>query len=928
MRLLKGTLHNFGSFADAEIDLSEVSVGVVMGHNGAGKSTAVVDSVTWCLFGECRVATDAMVRLGADEMSVEWAFDLNNQLYRVLRKRSLKTERGNSELSVSLWDGAAWTPVAVGMKPAQKKLFELLNSDYQLLTTTGFLLQGQADQFSRSTAGERKAILAQILRLDQYGPLKQAAMKHLTIADAKHEEKASQLTALDAEAATAESLEAHHAEVTSTLAESQKAIEQLEQLQQDVTAKKAALTAELEQLAAIPEQLTALQTRQTSLGDSHRAMTTRRERAAKILGNREMIEAKVKEEESVRQSQSMLAEDRAFLVAEVVSAQSRATSILGDLAAMPAQQSRLEEQQSAVRGQMAGLQERRERAAKILEQRATIEAKVKDEAACREQAQAIDDDLKQLRNESAGMAQAVKDLQPKILGGLDLQRRVSEAKAEVDRQVQQARTERDTLQRAYDRDVEACRMLEQVPCGPDLQGRCQFTLSAVQLKNGLAARSQALAAQLTDPEAIAPTATAVLRDVIGQHLDWEQAGYPAQAGVIEGQIQANEAKQREFELKRDALIEQRHSLATFTALLPELAAAEREIAQVDQDLTQRGQELAQIEQDLQAVHARAAERARVKEGVGAELTTLQLKLTDCQALLQIRQQTLDELATFTALLPELASSEREVVTVDEDLARIDDDLGRIHQERERLYSKLADRDRLTTEQDRLSVEWQQDSLLLTRLRTDGQTALGRLKELELELKSAQEAGRQAASLRQECEALCIEGRHFEALATAYTQIPVLILESSIPLLEEEANRILSKISTAGLRVTLDTQKALKSRDGLAETLDIKVRDVFGERLLENYSGGERARVDLAVRIGLSKLLANRAGARLETLVVDEAFAAVDREGVEQLIECLPMLSQEFPLVLFVTHDEVFKGSIAQQIIVSKGANGSTVEIVA
>ncbi|MFZ3015337.1 MAG: SbcC/MukB-like Walker B domain-containing protein, partial [Nitrospira sp.] len=169
---------------------------------------------------------------------------------------------------------------------------------------------------------------------------------------------------------------------------------------------------------------------------------------------------------------------------------------------------------------------------------------------------------------------------------------------------------------------------------------------------------------------------------------------------------------------------------------------------------------------------------------------------------------------------------------------------------------------------------------------------------------------------------------FQMLAAAYTQIPVLILESSIPLLEEEANRILGKISSSGLRVTLETQKALKSRDGLAETLDINVRDVFGERMLECFSGGERARVDLAIRIGLSRLLANRAGARLETLVVDEAFAAVDREGVEQLVECLPMLTEEFPVILFITHDESFKSSIAQQILVSKDGSGSVVEIIA
>lgn len=932
MRLLTGTLHNFGSFADAEIDLSQVSVGVVMGSNGAGKSTAVVDSVTWCFFGECRVATDAMVRLGADEMSVEWEFGLNDRRYRVLRKRSLKTERGNSELSVSLDDGAAWTPVAVGMKPAQKKLFELLNSDYQLLTATGFLLQGQADRFSRSTSGERKAILAQILRLDQYGPLKQAANRHCTSAAAKHEEKSAQLTALDAEAETADSLEARHAEVTSALAESEKALAQLEQQQQELTTKKAALTAELEQLAAIPEQLTALQIRQERLDESHRAMIIRRERAAKILAQRDTIEAKVKEEASVRQAQAMLEEDRTWLAAEVVAEQTRVSSIQSDLAAIPAQRVRLEGQQAAVRAQMTGLQARRERAAKILGNRAEIEAKYTEEAQLEQEFErmVVEEDelgqaIDQLVHDQAVVLEHVND-------GFTFQRELAEGVAEVARLVGEYRQESDRLEEEIGRDDKTVGLLTQVPCGTDLQAKCQFTLQAVTVQGALSAKRKAFgerwAATLDNAESIAPAAVAAVRVLEARLSAWDERHHQQEADRLATHLTTLREDRTTRRARKETIQKERKALTTFTALVPELASAEREVTQVDQDLAQRGQELAQIEQDLQALHVRTAERERVKGEADAAWDILTARQRDVETRLQSHQRALDDLAAFTALVPELASAEREVLTVDEDLVRLDDDLGRIQAERERLESRMTARANLTIDHESLTASWNHNQTYLMRLRIDSQTAIGRLKELELELKGAQEAKRKAVELRQDCAALCLEGRQFQTLATAYAQIPVLILESSIPLLEEEANLILSKISQSGMRVRFDTQRTLKSRDGLAETLDIVVRDVFGERPYESFSGGERARLDLAMRVGLSRLLANRAGAKIETLVVDEAFAAVDQEGVESLVECLPMLSEEFPLLLFVTHDENFKSSVVQQIIVHKSATGSTVEVMA
>jgi DNA repair exonuclease SbcCD ATPase subunit len=51
---------------------------------------------------------------------------------------------------------------------------------------------------------------------------------------------------------------------------------------------------------------------------------------------------------------------------------------------------------------------------------------------------------------------------------------------------------------------------------------------------------------------------------------------------------------------------------------------------------------------------------------------------------------------------------------------------------------------------------------------------------------------------------------------------------------------------------------------------------------EMFSGGEAFRINFAIRIALSKLLARRAGAPLPTLVIDEGFGTQDNLGLEKI----------------------------------------------
>ena len=130
-----------------------------------------------------------------------------------------------------------------------------------------------------------------------------------------------------------------------------------------------------------------------------------------------------------------------------------------------------------------------------------------------------------------------------------------------------------------------------------------------------------------------------------------------------------------------------------------------------------------------------------------------------------------------------------------------------------------------------------------------------------------------------------------------------------------------------MRVVIDTQKQLKSRDALAETLDIRISDPAGERPYENFSGGEQFRVNFAIRLALSRVLARRAGARLQTLVIDEGFGSQDLNGRQRLVEAINTIQGDFERILVITHVDELRDAFQRRIEVEKGPAGSIISVI-
>jgi len=160
-------------------------------------------------------------------------------------------------------------------------------------------------------------------------------------------------------------------------------------------------------------------------------------------------------------------------------------------------------------------------------------------------------------------------------------------------------------------------------------------------------------------------------------------------------------------------------------------------------------------------------------------------------------------------------------------------------------------------------------------------------------------------------------------------VPALLIEQALPQIEEKANDLLDRLSDGQMSVRFVTQAEYKDkkRDDLKETLDIQISDSAGIRNYEMYSGGEAFRVNFALRLALSEILAQRKGARLQTLVIDEGFGSQDIQGRQRLIEAINLVKNDFAKILVITHLEELKDAFPSRIEIEKGDRGSIIHVI-
>jgi exonuclease SbcC len=1005
-------LQDFMSYASLDLDLTGVHSAVLSGPNGAGKST-LLDAMTYALWDRARAGAEELIRLGQPEMWVELQFEMDGQVYKVVRRRTRKKGAQTQVTFAQMGpDGEFVSLEGTGVRETQARINAVLRMGYETFVNSAFILQGRADQFTTKTPRDRKALLAEILGLQHYDDLAAKARDRWKGAQAKAD-------ALEAEQAEVREVLAARQDTQDRLGAAREAATSVEGLlaqardrQQRLLAEEAGLKAAQDEIATAQEARKAAEAEQARLAEEAAA------HAKQMAATRAQLASRAEVEAAYARFEALTAEDQAHRARQdALHAVERRQAATRQEAQAARHAVALERQ--GLEAELATLLRERQQHQDVLADRARIEQARAQLVQAREAEAAHLDQAGRFRQLDERRAALERQLELARLRQED-ERREREARlaraltAAAELPAVQAATDElvQELKRYEIAAVEQDRVKEK---GFGYKAAKERAEAAIEADRGRIRAVEAKLAQLAveleihaggrkhlviERSHACPLCRTELDEerLAGIRQAYEQEIADLEAGITRHEHEAAEAERlrqetrsryaallRELERRepaqqrlgelRQRLTDLKAAQAEADALAQELAAAAapalpEPLVKEREDVTRALAELA-YDPAAQAVLASRVADLKWAEARGWQLeqalaatSKIEARQPDLEArLAELGQREQALSAEWEAKLAALDEEARLVGHDAAGMAEVQAELAGLAGARERhlelqkqllwlegagalearLEAEAAHQARRVAEialqlatlerrLDRLPY-WQQEhaaaTVELERLATQARKLHEDVGKLEAEIARLDALEAKLADKQAAWKAALEEVRTFKELSEAFGKngIQALIIENALPELEEEANRLLSRITDNRMHVRLATQKEKKT-GGVGETLEIYISDEVGTRNYEMYSGGEAFRVNFALRLALSRLLARRAGARLQTLVIDEGFGTQDEKGRERLVEAINAVSNEFKRILVITHVRELKDAFNTTIEVSKRGGVSEVKLSA
>lgn len=1002
------TLKNFLSYSKANLDFRGLHTVCICGSNGAGKSS-LLEAITWAIWGQSRAGTeDDVIHSGAKEARVDFTFQMSPmQTYRVIRSHP---RGGTSVLELQVETPGGFRAItAKGLRATQELILQHIKLDYDTFANSAYLRQGRADEFMVKRPSDRKQILAELLKLNQYDDLEESSKdlsRHFKI----RAEESSRLLA-----GMKEQLQGRE-EIAQQKQDLAQELNQLQQLQELEKTNLQGLLVIQHQRKTWEEQLEFAQKQHKSLlDDGERLKKEQSSLRAQLDPIEDIVQQKAEIEVGYSQYQQLQSQeevlgvkfenfthwqelkqqkqhelDQDFKVLEQKLQQARATlniliqqeeevgKTLAKIGEVEAAFARL----TSAREDLARLDQLQMQVSPLLRKRINLQTQVD-----REQASLV------------ARLELLEVTQNELKFREENQNQLQESVTEVEMQMEGMEKKRVYLQRVQEKGQERRHFIER--------------LQAQQREyEGILEKFEQKLQMLQTPDAICPLCEYPLdEDHWNRVIDKTKEEYrdtEGQLWVVREQIAFSD---REIQVLRqeyrevskqlihyDYLLERRGQLA---AKLENNSCNRKRLQEISQEredlkelLQSRGyvpdqqQELQQLDIYLQKLNydeqkhilarneverwrwsevrlgqmnddlKRQAEIRARKPEIQEQIVKLEIDINQynnnssiSQEMKYIKKQISDigydgenhqktRLALRKAQVWQLRH--QQLITVTRQYPELQD---RLQELTASLHFRLSEQQRLIEQvnqiQEQLAntanhldqIQVLEEQTAIRRKELDKRIAqLGRLEQMAIQLEALQ---KQYEEQQQQLQEHCKQNRIYQELAQAFGKngIQTLMIENILPQLEAGANQLLSRLSANQLHVQFVTQKAArgskakKKNTKLIETLDILIADARGTRAYETYSGGEAFRINFAIRLALAKLLAQRAGAALQLLIVDEGFGTQDKEGCDRLISAINTIAPDFACILTVTHIPHLKEAFQVRIEVNKNQQGSQLSLL-
>ncbi|MDD2921108.1 MAG: SMC family ATPase [Anaerolineales bacterium] len=849
-----------------ELDFSSFDLACISGHNGAGKSS-LLDAMTWALFGEARGKSADVINLNQNVKAAEVAltFEYEGNLFRV--QRTLPRGKSTTLEFQILDDGQRTTG-------EERSLVVRPQSSWRPLT-------------EKSTSATQ-ARIEQTLRMD-YETFINASFFLQGKADQFTQKKASERKTILSAILGLEIWDEYKARA----AEKRKLIESDVQ---EIDGRVAEIDLELGEEDARKTRLAELEKSLAQLSSARAAQETTLENIRKnatLIGEQKKLVETLSA--SLERSRAALANLQSRL-----SEKESERETYADLASRAKEIESARELWQTTRKELETLEKTASQFREHDERRQPLLREIEVEKAKLEQEFAT---LSNQLSEISGQLLVVSDLQLQIEAAqkslLDVEAKIQERgeletqRNELREKFAALRVSNEALKKEMDEIKKRIDALEETHgaacpvCGQELtESHRQFTLDELN-KDGKVKGDQFRDNKKSMEESQKQIASYELRIAELSSLDNERVKYSSAISQLTERVESFQSDEKEWNKtgkKRLAEITKELEKETFAA------DARKQLAKLNKELAKLGYDA-------------AAHDAKRKEEI--ELRGAEEEYQKLDKAREIIKQIESEIANLKL---EIGNRESEVKNGEADY--------RLAQENLEATGAAPD---LNKVEDALSA--------LREDENDARAQVGAARQKVDALTTLRARKKEYANQREELNQQIMRHKTLER-AFGKDGVPALLIEQALPQIENKANDLLERLSDGQMSIRFVTQAEYKDkkRGDLKETLDIQISDGGGARAYEMYSGGEAFRINFAIRLALSEILAQRKGARLQTLVIDEGFGSQDAQGRQRLIEAINLVRNDFAKILVITHLDELKDAFPNRIEVEKTERGSTVKV--
>lgn len=891
-------LKNFLSYGDQiqTIDFGTYNLICLSGKNGHGKS-ALLDAITWALWGHARKlsgmakADQGLLRLGQTQMMVCLDLVCNNQQYRIRREFMQTYGKPVTLLDFGMLDQSEKfiSLTEKTIRDTQAKIDSMLHLTFEAFINSAFLRQGQANEFSKKSPKERKEVLAAILGIDRYESIRKLASERIrTIGNQKLH--------LSSVAQKIEQELAHGPTISQQLLE-------LQEKQKNILAHEDQLTNRIKQLDQEYQ----------SLATEHQKITLLEYQAVQLLQEQQKGHQQLQEVfQQWRNTHAQLLHQKDFACLEEQK-KLLVNAIAGHQQSLQNQlvlkQKFLTLKEHATQRLTIFNEEKSAHITdkKIALERLSLEKKQSEQTIenVQQSINKIDGQLDALQKDIATLI--IDEQLPAALKTVELQ--FEKRKEYYQRWIAQANMLNVQIQTAdqknklvHDEEAPSCPLCEQnLSASRKRFLKKKFETETYVLKRNFARLSsliKRLKPLLLEQHAFLE---ALRKQVQDQHL------YMLKQEETKKRILQLETEKKDFFAQH---IKQQEILSILTSTIQtESHALQKTIENHKNELANDDQYAGYL-REIDAVENQLKTNrydAQAHEKTAQQLASIEQQIMLCQDLQNQKLFQDQRKHTISQWCAHLKSLKKQYQS---------------------LLDQCSNKQKLLTSQ---ANNQQQKQVLL-----DQCSVLHQSKEQLLEQKGSLENQKNTLDqLRQEHSHTQKEIASFMrtiddyqaiAQATGKDGIQALLIEDAIPEIEQETNDLLAKLTDNQTQLFIESLRDLK-KGGTKETLDIKISDATGIRPYELFSGGEAFRIDFALRIAISKLLARRSGTALQTLIIDEGFGSQDEDGLSAIMDCLYKIQDDFAKIIIVSHLPSMKNQFPVHFVIEKGPHGSIVEVM-